>query len=76
MTGGGLPQDGRIHVDVLELLAQRYGDRVSPPVRQAVAVRDAYTAGMGVSVYDPDSAVAADYRAATDHLLNLTMGAH
>ncbi|MGP5057002.1 ParA family protein [Brachybacterium paraconglomeratum] len=62
--------------EILELLAQRYGDRVTPPVRQAVAVRDAYTAGMGVSVYDPDSAVAADYRAATDHLLNLTMGAH
>lgn len=55
-------------------LAQRYGDRVTPPVRQAVAVRDAYTAGMGVSVYDPICGRAD--RAATDHLLTLTMGAH
>ncbi|MGO1598446.1 MAG: ParA family protein [Brachybacterium sp.] len=57
-------------------LQGRYGDLVTPPVRSAVAVRDAYTVGMAVSVYDPDSPVAADYRAAVDHLLNLTKGAH
>lgn len=60
--------------EVLELLAQRYSDRVTPPVRQAVAVRDAYTAGMAVSVYDPDSAVAADYAAAMEYLLRITKG--
>lgn len=61
--------------EVLELLTQRYETRVTPPVRQAVSVRDAYTAGMTVSAYDPDSAVAADYAAAIDHLLTITKGA-
>lgn len=62
--------------EVLELLAQRYGDRLTPSIRQAISVRDAYTSGMTVSVYDPDSAVAADYAAAIDHLLTITKGAH
>lgn len=60
--------------DVMTLLADRFGDRVTPPIRQAVAVRDAYTAGMTVSAYDPASSVAGDYTAAMNHLLTLTMG--
>jgi len=61
--------------EVLTALEERFGDRVTPPIRQGVAVRDAYTAGMTVSAYDPRSAVAQDFRAAMDHLLTTTRGA-
>lgn len=60
--------------EVLALLTERFGDRVTPTIRSAVAVRDAYTAGMTVSAYDPGSAVATDYKAATDYLLAITKG--
>ena len=62
--------------EVLALLTDRFGERVTPTIRSAVAVRDAYTAGMTVSAYDPGSAVAADYKAAIDHLLAITKGTH
>lgn len=39
--------------EVVELLNENHPDLVTSPVREAVAVRDAYTAGMPVSVYDP-----------------------
>ena len=38
--------------------------RVTAPVREAVAARDAYTSGMPVSVFAPGSPIAADYAAA------------
>ena len=50
--------------DVLELLRTEYGDRVTLPVREAVAARDAYSAGMPVSVYAPESPVSVSYEAA------------
>jgi len=50
--------------DVLGALERRLPGRVTPPIRDAVAVRDAYTAGMPVSVYDPESGVARDYEIA------------
>lgn len=60
--------------EILELLSQRYGQRVTTPVRNAVAVRDAYNASMTISAYDPSSAVAADYAAAVNDVLALTSG--
>ncbi|MDO5067454.1 MAG: ParA family protein [Propionibacteriaceae bacterium] len=50
--------------DVVDMLTEQHPDRVTTPVREAVAVRDAYTAGMPVSVFAPGSAVAADYATA------------
>lgn len=64
----------RIDREVLAQVRERFGDLVTPHVRQAVAVRDAYTAGLPVSLYDPDSEVAADYTAAIDHLMATTKG--
>ena len=58
--------DGRRGLDreLVELLNEKYPHRVTSPIREAVAVRDAYTAGMPVSIYDPRSKIAADYAAA------------
>lgn len=68
--------DGRRLLDqeVLQLLADRFGEKVTPPVRNAVAVRDAYTAGMPVGLYDPSADVTKDYDAAVTHLLTLIEG--
>jgi len=58
--------DGRRRLDreVLDLLTAEFPGRVTHTVREAVAVADAYTAGMPVSTYDPSSPVAQDYAAA------------
>ena len=58
--------DGRrlLDRDVVAMLTEHHPGRVTPPVREAVAVRDAYTSGMPVTVYAPESGVAADYAAA------------
>lgn len=55
--------DGRRRLDreVLEILTDEYPDRVTHTVREAVAVADAYTAGMPASIYAPSSDVALDY---------------
>jgi chromosome partitioning protein len=50
--------------EVLELLHERYPGLVTSPVREAVSVRDAYTAGHTVSSWRPQSGVAQDYRTA------------
>ena len=47
--------------DVVDMLTQQHPGRVTAPVREAVAARDAYTSGMPVSVYAPGSPIAADY---------------
>ncbi|SJN25287.1 Chromosome (plasmid) partitioning protein ParA [Microbacterium esteraromaticum] len=47
--------------EVLELLTEQYPGRVTSPVREAVAAKDAYTDGKPVSVYAPRSAIAEDY---------------
>lgn len=69
--------DGRRLLDqeVLQLLTERFGRKVTPPVRNAVAVRDAYTAGMPVGIYDPSAEVTKDYDTAVTHLLTLIEGA-
>jgi chromosome partitioning protein len=49
--------DGRRTLDkeVVEMLEQMHPGKVTTPVREAVSVHDAYTAGMPVSFYDPSS---------------------
>ncbi|WP_402377963.1 ParA family protein [Isoptericola rhizosphaerae] len=63
--------DGRRLLDreIVELLEDRMPGRVAPTVRHSVMVRDAYTAGMTVSEYDPSSPVAEDYRRATTAII-------
>lgn len=58
--------DGRrlLDRDVVDMLSEHHPGRVTPPVREAVAARDAYTSGMPVSVYAPGSGIADDYAAA------------
>lgn len=53
----------RLDREVVEVLGEKYPGRVTPPVAEAVAVRDAYTAGMTISAYRPGSPAAAGYRA-------------
>jgi chromosome partitioning protein len=47
--------------DVIDMLTKQHPGRVTTPVREAVAARDAYTSGMPVSVFAPGSGIAADY---------------
>ena len=64
----------RLDREVVELLHERYPGKVSTPVREAVAARDAYSAGMPVSLYAPTSAIAGDYARALAPLLDGTAG--
>jgi len=68
--------DGRRGLDreLVELLNEKYPHQVTSPIREAVAVRDAYTAGMPVSIYDPRSKIAADYAAALDPIIRPSTG--
>lgn len=56
----------RLDRDVVEGLNEAYPGRVTSPVREAVAVADAYTSGMPVSVYAPDAEVSKEYEQALD----------
>ncbi len=58
--------DGRRLLDreIVETLQEQHPGKVTPPVREAVAAKDSYTAGQPVSLYAPRSAVAGDYSAA------------
>lgn len=47
--------------EVVEMLSEQHPGRVTRPIREAVAARDAYTSGMPVSVYAPGSGIATDY---------------
>jgi chromosome partitioning protein len=55
--------------EVVDLLTEKYNGRVTPPVREAVAVRDAYSASMTVSVFHPGSTAALDYGRVVDTIL-------
>lgn len=55
--------------EVVEQLEKRYPGKVTAPVSEAVAVKDAYTAKMPVTEYAPTSKVAADYAAVTRTIL-------
>lgn len=72
--------DGRRILDreVVDLLTDRFPGRVTSPISEAVAARDAYTAGQPASVYAPTSKLAADYAAALAPVLatSITEGAH
>ena len=63
--------DGRrlLDRDVVDMLTEQHPGRVTSPVREAVAARDAYTVGMPVSIYAPGSGIAEDYAAALDPIL-------
>ena len=54
--------------ELLGSMQNAYPGRITPPVREAVAARDAYTAGLPVSTYSPGSKIAADYRAVMEHI--------
>lgn len=63
--------DGRRLLDreVVEELEKVHPGKVTTPIREAVAAKDAYTAGMPVSVYMPDSGIADDYAAAMAQII-------
>jgi len=58
--------------EILELLGEHYPGRVTLPIREAVAVKDAYTAGMTISAYAPTSAVAGDCRRVMEQITGMT----
>lgn len=60
--------------EVVELLNERFPGKVTNPIRKAVAAGDAYTAGMPVSVFDPGSPIADDYRNAMTQITGLEAG--
>ncbi|MGW9114503.1 ParA family protein [Microbacterium sp. NPDC055683] len=57
--------------EIVDVLTEGYPGRVTSPVREAVAARDAYTAGQPVSRYAPGSPIAEDYYEALRDVLNL-----
>lgn len=61
--------------EVVEALNEEFPGRVTVPIREAVAVRDAYTAQMPISVYDPTAKVTADYHQATTAIISQAQGA-
>jgi len=66
--------DGRRRLDneVVDTLQEHFPGRVTKPIREAVAARDAFTAGMPVTVYDPRSGIADDYREAIATIMETT----
>lgn len=58
--------------EVVDLLRERFPGQVTNPIRKAVAAADAYTAGMPVSIYEPGSGIAEDYRAAMQQITGRT----
>lgn len=66
--------DGRRRLDneVVDTLQEHFPGRVTKPIREAVAARDAFTAGMPVTVYDPRSGIADDYREAIATIIKTT----
>jgi chromosome partitioning protein len=56
--------------DVVDVLTEQFPGRVTSPIRDAVAAKDAYTDGKPVSVYAPGSPIAEDYA----HAIALIIG--
>ncbi len=69
--------DGRRLLDreIVETLTEQHPGRVTPPVREAVAAKDSYTAGQPVSRYAPRSGIAADYAAAMATIIDPAINA-
>lgn len=55
--------------EVVDLLNEEFPGRITPPVREAVAAKEAYTSGMPTSIYDPHAGVSKDYAAALELIL-------
>ena len=56
--------------DVVAQLNADWPGQVTNPIREAVAARDAFTAGLPVSVYAPNAPITADYRSATATIID------
>lgn len=50
--------------EVIEMLREKWGDHVTPPIRESVVVKDSYVAGQPVGLYAPSHDLVADYRVA------------
>lgn len=48
--------------EVIELLHERYGEHVTPPIRETVVVKDSYLAKLPVSLYAPSHVIVDDFR--------------
>lgn len=59
--------------EIVESMHNEYPGQVTAPVREAVAVRDAYTAGMPVSVYAPGSPIGEDYATALQDIIKTSL---
>lgn len=57
--------------EVVDLLKERFGAKVTAPVREAVVVKDSYTAGCPVGLYDESHPVSRDYRSALEQITGL-----
>lgn len=55
--------------DVVELLEREWPGQTTTRVRQATAVKDSYTAGLPVSLYDAKASVSQDYKRAIDQII-------
>lgn len=59
----------RLDREVVELLNEQHPGKVTTPIREAIAVGEAYLAGMPVSIYAPRAPITADYQQATDRII-------
>lgn len=57
--------------EVVALLKERFGSKVTAPIREAVVVKDSYTAGCPVGLYDESHPVSKDYTAALEQVTGL-----
>lgn len=55
--------------EMVEQLRAKYGERVTEPIRETVAVRDAYVSGETIGAYAPQSTAAQDYAVALADLI-------
>lgn len=53
---------GQLHIDAVRLLTDAYGELVSPPVRRAVKVPEAYGQSVPLPTHAPLAGVTEDYR--------------
>ena len=58
--------------DVLDVLQQRFGERVTRPVRKSVRFREAPAQGLTIFEFDPEGNGAEDYRAVAEDVIRLT----
>jgi chromosome partitioning protein len=63
--------DGRARIcrDAIDTMREHFGERVLPPVRATIKIKEAPAQGRTIYEYAPDSNAAADYRRAVDYLI-------